>query len=149
MAEIPGAPASGEWPYGPSPEIDWFFSAKHEGDITTLREKYKCHFRILVIGRANAGKTTILEKVCGVAKGTKPIIIHDEEGELQSPGPTYLLWVIISFLSLVGEEVVPGETHLIPSIEVSQWYTINVLIDSIRISEGHPWYQAWDYIWRK
>ena len=43
--------------------------------VQILREHYLCpHFRILVIGRANAGKTTILEKVCGVAKGTKPII---------------------------------------------------------------------------
>jgi ABC-type branched-subunit amino acid transport system ATPase component len=52
-------------------------------DITTLREQYRCpHFRILVIGRANAGKTTILEKVCGVAKGTHPIIICDKKGKL-------------------------------------------------------------------
>jgi GTPase SAR1 family protein len=51
-----------------------------------LKERYKCpHFRILVIGRANAGKTTILEKVCGVQQGTKPII-YDENGKLnQSP----------------------------------------------------------------
>ncbi|KAF8329965.1 hypothetical protein F5887DRAFT_896122 [Amanita rubescens] len=48
-----------------------------------LREHYQCpHFRILVIGRANAGKTTILEKVCGVPKGTKPII-YDENGKLR------------------------------------------------------------------
>ena len=46
-----------------------------------LREHYLCpHFRILVIGRANAGKTTILEKVCGIAKGTKSII-YDEGGK--------------------------------------------------------------------
>ena len=51
--------------------------------ITHLREQYRCTcFRILVIGRANAGKTTILEKVCGVGKGTMPIIIHDKEGKL-------------------------------------------------------------------
>jgi GTP-binding protein EngB required for normal cell division len=31
------------------------------------------HFRILIIGNANAGKTTILEKVCN-ARGQKPII---------------------------------------------------------------------------
>ncbi|KAF8345406.1 hypothetical protein F5887DRAFT_1192035, partial [Amanita rubescens] len=43
--------------------------------VNMLKERYKCrHFRILIIGRANAGKTTILEKVCGVAKGTKPIV---------------------------------------------------------------------------
>jgi len=28
-----------------------------------LRKKFK-HFRVLILGRANAGKTTILQKVC-------------------------------------------------------------------------------------
>ena len=54
-----------------------------EGDIAVRREQFRCpHFRILVIGRANAGKTTILEKVCGVAGGTKPIIVYDQESKL-------------------------------------------------------------------
>ena len=68
----------------PEIEIDWFFVVAHvEDSITVLREQYRCpHFRILVIGRANAGKTTILEKVCGVAKGTQPIIIYNEAGKL-------------------------------------------------------------------
>jgi stage III sporulation protein SpoIIIAA len=66
----------------PPPEIDWFFAAPHVEDIEMLKEQYRCHhFHILIIGRANAGKTTILEKVCGVAKGTKPIIL-DKEGKL-------------------------------------------------------------------
>ena len=43
-----------------------------------------CHrcpqFRILVIGKANAGKTTILRKVCNVKQGAKPII-RDAEGK--------------------------------------------------------------------
>ncbi|KAF8348552.1 hypothetical protein F5887DRAFT_1129560 [Amanita rubescens] len=52
-----------------------------EHSTALLKERYKCsQFRILVIGRANAGKTTILEKVCGVAHGTKPIIL-DHNGE--------------------------------------------------------------------
>ena len=60
-------------------EIDWSLAAV---DVAMLRDQYRCpHFRILVIGRANAGKTTILEKVCGVEKGTKPVIIHDKNGE--------------------------------------------------------------------
>jgi len=80
MAEIASAPAS-------NPE-----------DIAKLRELYKCpHFRILVIGRANAGKTTILEKVCGVSKGTEPIIILDKE----------------------GDELLPSETNFASSIDVS------------------------------
>ena len=70
--------------------------AAHVQDITLLREQYRCpHFRILVIGRANAGKTTILEKVCGVAKGTQPIIIHDKMGKLVE-SPIYFL-VFCSF----------------------------------------------------
>jgi ABC-type uncharacterized transport system ATPase subunit len=63
-------------------EFDWVFADTNVKDITQLREHYRCTcFCILVIGRANAGKTTILEKVCGVAKGTKPIIIYDKKGK--------------------------------------------------------------------
>ena len=43
--------------------------------VQLLKDRYECpNFRILVVGRANAGKTTILEKVCGVQQGTKPIV---------------------------------------------------------------------------
>ena len=67
----------------PLPQIHWFLTAQLVEDISALRGRYRCpHFRILVIGRANAGKTTILEKVCGVEKGTKPIIIYDKRGKL-------------------------------------------------------------------
>ncbi|KAF8327980.1 hypothetical protein F5887DRAFT_159461 [Amanita rubescens] len=55
-----------------------------ETHVQILKERYLCpHFRILVIGRANAGKTTILEKVCGVAKGTKPIIYDMDGNQLE------------------------------------------------------------------
>ena len=55
-----------------------------------LKKKYICpHFRILIIGRANAGKTTILEKVCGVQQGTKPII-HDKDGKLNDMPAIFL-----------------------------------------------------------
>ena len=39
------------------------------------------HFRILVIGKANAGKTTILRKVCNVDSDVEPIV-RDENGDL-------------------------------------------------------------------
>jgi hypothetical protein len=61
--------------------LDWHTSDTNETHVQMLRERYLCpHFHILVIGRANAGKTTILEKVCGVAKGTNPIIC-DKDGK--------------------------------------------------------------------
>src|SRR6266566_1941914 len=54
------------------------------GTAALLKERAKCPcFRILIIGRANAGKTTILEKVCGVAHGTKPIIFDQNDDELK------------------------------------------------------------------
>ena len=54
-------------------------------DIALLRAQFRCsRFRILVIGRANAGKTTILEKVCGVAKGTTPITVYDERSKFDA-----------------------------------------------------------------
>ena len=71
----------------PEHEMQWFSVVAH---VAKLRDKYRCpHFRILVIGRANAGKTTILEKVCGVAKGTQPIIIYDKEGKLDESPYTF------------------------------------------------------------
>ena len=37
-------------------------------------------FRILIIGKANAGKTTILRKVCNAKADAKPIV-YDAEGK--------------------------------------------------------------------
>jgi GTP-binding protein EngB required for normal cell division len=45
--------------------------------LEDLRTKYSC-FRILVIGRANAGKTTLLQRVC---KTTEDPCIYDENGQ--------------------------------------------------------------------
>ncbi|KAF8332452.1 hypothetical protein F5887DRAFT_1174475 [Amanita rubescens] len=59
--------------------------------LRTLKDRYRCpYFRILVIGRANAGKTTILEKVCGVARGTISMI-YDQNGEQLEPSKTHLM----------------------------------------------------------
>ena len=56
--------------------------------LAVLKEQYQCpSFRILVVGRANAGKTTIIEKVCGMAQGTKPIIFDEHGVELQELAP--------------------------------------------------------------
>ena len=42
--------------------------------------KYVCdRFRVLVIGKANAGKTTILKKMCGAAADETPVV-HDKNG---------------------------------------------------------------------
>lgn len=46
-------------------------------DALQLRHKYK-YFRILVIGRANAGKTTLLKRVCNT---NEELCIYDENGE--------------------------------------------------------------------
>jgi len=42
-----------------------------------VRQKFR-HFRILIIGRANAGKTSILQKVCNT---TEEAEIFNSEGE--------------------------------------------------------------------
>ena len=81
-----------------------------------LKERYRCpYFRILVIGRANAGKTTILEKVCGVEKGTKPVVYH--QGDVDLKGNLNLLYIKNFYLNLVLE---PLDIHLAPTIEVSR-----------------------------
>jgi GTPase SAR1 family protein len=40
-------------------------------------------FRILIIGKANAGKTTILRKVCNAKPDAKPIVYDAEGKEVQ------------------------------------------------------------------
>ncbi|KAH9944659.1 hypothetical protein B0H21DRAFT_809830 [Amylocystis lapponica] len=42
------------------------------------------HFRILIMGRANAGKTTILQKVCSVSPDTKPIVYNKKGKQIKS-----------------------------------------------------------------
>jgi GTP-binding protein EngB required for normal cell division len=50
-------------------------------DPYKLRTKYT-RFRILVIGRANAGKTTLLQRVCNTAED--PCIYDDNDKNLVS-----------------------------------------------------------------
>jgi len=51
------------------------------GALGPAEIRHQCpQFRILVIGRANAGKTTILRKVCNAKRDAKPII-YDAEGK--------------------------------------------------------------------
>jgi GTPase SAR1 family protein len=83
--------------------------------FAVLQERYRCpHFRILIIGRANAGKTTILEKVCGVAQGTKPIIYNQNGDRLN------IMWHKLqsNLGQLLGRQ--SASSHLAPSMEVSQ-----------------------------
>jgi hypothetical protein len=95
-----------------------------EVEVAMRRKQYKCHhFRILIIGRANAGKTTILEKVCGVAKGTKPIIC-DEDSKFDTK-PKLLLHP----QCFLDKKLDPDETHLAPSIEVSRIVNFHSLND--------------------
>ncbi|KAF8346431.1 hypothetical protein F5887DRAFT_1271767 [Amanita rubescens] len=83
--------------------------------LSKLRERYQCpHFHILLIGRANAGKTTILEKVCGVAKGTIAIIydksgttrgLHEIEHQITYPGSNFIFHDSQGFESGSTEEL--------------------------------------------
>jgi GTPase SAR1 family protein len=51
-------------------------------DVTSEELHRVCdRFRVLIIGRRNAGKTTILEKMTGSEVGAKPEI-RDKEGRL-------------------------------------------------------------------
>jgi tRNA U34 5-carboxymethylaminomethyl modifying GTPase MnmE/TrmE len=49
-----------------------------EADISEFR-KMCPQFRVLIVGRANSGKTTILKKMCDAAAEEKPIV-RDKSG---------------------------------------------------------------------
>ncbi|KDQ16226.1 hypothetical protein BOTBODRAFT_257620 [Botryobasidium botryosum FD-172 SS1] len=51
-----------------------------------LRSKYK-HFRVLVMGRANAGKTTVLQAVCGSTEAPE---VYDRQGRRIRPKESVL-----------------------------------------------------------
>ena len=99
--------------------------------IAMLKKRYNCPcFRILIIGRANSGKTTILEKVCGVAQGTKPIIIkhepeHKPEAELErrfklsAPIKKLFRRKSVPPPTFVTTSPAASATYLTPSMEVS------------------------------
>ena len=51
------------------------------GALSAERIRAECpQFRILIIGKANAGKTTILRKVCNAKPDAKPIV-YDAKGK--------------------------------------------------------------------
>ena len=52
-----------------------------QGALDAAAIRRECpQFRILIIGKANAGKTTILRKVCNAKPDAKPVIF-DSEGK--------------------------------------------------------------------
>jgi septin family protein len=55
-----------------------------QGALSAEEIRAECpQFRILVIGKANAGKTTILRKVCNAKPDAKPIVYDAEGKEVQ------------------------------------------------------------------
>jgi hypothetical protein len=65
-------------------------------DLNLLCER----FRVLIIGRRNAGKTTILEKMTGSDEGAKPVI-RDKEGRLVVR-PSLIYLTLIVKLMVIG-----------------------------------------------
>jgi GTPase SAR1 family protein len=52
-----------------------------QGALDAAEIRRECpQFRVLIIGKANAGKTTILRKVCNAKPDAKPVI-YDPEGK--------------------------------------------------------------------
>jgi septin family protein len=52
-----------------------------QGALSAGEIRAECpQFRILIVGKANAGKTTILRKVCNARADAKPII-YDAKGK--------------------------------------------------------------------
>jgi septin family protein len=67
-------------------------------------------FRVLVIGRANAGKTTILQRVCDTTESPK-IYRRGESGEREEVrGPNFVL---------CESDLTVDQVKLDPSMEVS------------------------------
>jgi GTPase SAR1 family protein len=58
-----------------------------QGALSAEAIRRECpQFRILIIGKANAGKTTILRKVCNAKPDAKPVIYDAEGNEIDKQG---------------------------------------------------------------
>ena len=64
-------------------------------------------FRVLIIGRRNAGKTTILEKMTGSEEGAKPVI-RDKEGRLVVCASLIDLTSIVKLMAIGRPETCQG-----------------------------------------
>ena len=72
-----------------------------QGALSAEAIRAECpQFRILIIGKANAGKTTILRKVCNVKPDAKPIVYDAEGKEVRQEIPTK---VRLGNLSVLGK----------------------------------------------
>jgi ABC-type cobalamin/Fe3+-siderophores transport system ATPase subunit len=71
-------------------------------------------FRILIIGKANAGKTTILRKVCNSKPDAKPIV-HDAEGKVQHV-PTKVRLENLAVLAITNQK--PGVIMVVKLLAV-------------------------------
>jgi hypothetical protein len=60
-----------------------------QGALSADQIRAECRqFRILIIGKANAGKTTILRKVCNAKPDAKPIVYDAKGKEVRQEVPT-------------------------------------------------------------
>jgi hypothetical protein len=59
---------------------------------TPARSLPKVKFRVLIIGRANAGKTSILQRVCDT---TDSPIIYQNSARPQPRNPVWSIWLIL------------------------------------------------------
>jgi CO dehydrogenase/acetyl-CoA synthase gamma subunit (corrinoid Fe-S protein) len=74
---FPAMSAAKEQSASSSDSLPFRQGAKRAEEIRALCPR----FRILIIGKANSGKTTILRKVCNAKPDAKPLV-YDAEGDL-------------------------------------------------------------------
>jgi len=67
-----------------------------QGALDAAAIRRECpQFRVLIIGKANAGKTTILRKVCNAKPDSKPVI-YDPEGKKVQVGQGVSLLAVLA-----------------------------------------------------
>ena len=131
-----------------------------QGALDAAEIRGECpQFRVLVIGKANAGKTTILRKVCNAKPDAKPVI-YDAEGKRVKQDSTKVglenlmislgaNWQVIQLFSLtkVLRRIVGHSADVLnPSTEVRQTKTCLIISDDFVawrpqhwISDHLPW----------
>ena len=122
-------------------QLQRVFSLNHptmsDLDPYKLRERYEC-FRILVIGRANAGKTTLLQRVCNT---TEDPCIYDKNKKnlvsLHRPEVEFCFWkFLLAWSYLRGNPLTTDIYYCVWPYSCSEGYMTSMARSHSRVTLG-------------
>ena len=118
-----------------------------QGALSAEQIRAECpRFRILIVGKANAGKTTILRKVCNAKPDAKPIVYDAEGKEVLQEVPTKVrlgnLAVLTKLTQNLGHHDSLGCSHCLRFFDETRDVLQMSSTLLLRLSKPKPFYNC-------